>query len=416
FFIVIGVIFISVTILSGLYPSVVTSGLQPIKALKNSIGSSYKNGLSLRSSLVVVQLLISQMLIVAVIVVSQQVDHFISQPIGVDTEAIVEFSIPYVPNMNRSSLKQQLLDVPGVKEVTYSNTGTTSGNTWGGVAHYTGGDELLDKDVQIKLIDDSYLDTYGVELLAGQNIKMDSIKRYLINEEAMAVLGFETYEEALGQEIAVWGKPGNIIGVVKNFKTMSLHYAQQPVVLWNADNSYLTGVKLENNSANWSETMAAVQSVWETHFPENIFSYNFLDDSIAKYYDSERRASKTFSLFASIAIIIGGIGLLGLMSYMVNTRTKEIGVRKVLGASVRQILATVFTDFAKLVVIAFAIAAPLSWYFMDKWLQGFDSRIDITFLTFILAFALSLLMTVIATGYKSFQGATLNPVDALSDE
>ena len=416
FFISLAVIFVTVTVLSGLYPSVVTSGLKPISALKNSIGASYKNGLSLRSALVVVQLLISQVLIVAVIVVSQQIDHFINQPIGVDTEALVEFSIPYAENMDRASFKQQLLNVPGVENVTLSNTGTTSVNTWGGVAHYAGADGVVDKDVQIKLIDDAYLNTYGLELLAGKNIKNDSIRRYLINEETMATLGFETYDDALGEEIAVWGKSGNIVGVVKDFKTMSLHYAQQPVVLWYADNSFLAGVKLNNNSADWSETMASVQTIWETQFPDNIFSYNFLDGRISQYYEQERRTSKTFSLFASIAVIIGGIGLLGLMSYMVNTRTKEIGVRKVLGASVNQILATVFSDFVKLVIIAFALAVPISWYFMDMWLQGFDSRVNITFLTFIMALMLSLLMTIIATGYKSIKGATLNPVDALADE
>ena len=411
------VLFIFVTVLSGLYPALIVSGFKPIAALKNKLGFDYRKGLSIRRSLIIVQLLISQVLIVSVIVITQQIRHFISTPVGVDSHAVVEFRLPGYDEIDLATFKNTLLSRAGVEKVTFSNTGTTSENTWGGLSAYNNGAEIVHEYLQVKVIDDTYLDTYGLKLLSGRNTYLDSVRRYLITEETARVFGIESYQDAIGQELEVWGTPGKIIGVVKNFNTMSHHYEQKPVAMWASPKTphyNLGAVKMA--PGNWGQTIAFIQEEWEKVFPAFIFSHTFLDDTIRQFYESEQRTSRVFTVFAAVAIFIGGIGLFGLISYMVHTRTKEIGVRKVLGARVRQIVRLLASDFVKLVLIAFVLAIPLSWYFMNGWLQDFASRIEITFWIYLFALGCSLLITCMAVGLKSLKAAIVNPVEVLKDE
>ena len=410
-------LFIVATLLSGFYPAMIISGFKPVAALKNKLSVDYRKGLSVRRSLIIVQLVISQVLIVSVVVITQQIRHFISTPLGIDPEAVVEFRLPFTAKADLSTFKNNLMNLAGVNMVTFSNTGTTSKNTWGGVAAWNNGTEIIHEPVHVKIIDESYLDTYGLTLLNGRNIWIDSVRRYLITEKTMKALGMENYDEAIGEELDVWGTPGEIIGVVKDFNTMSHHFEQKPVAMWikpKTDNYNLGAVKM--GSQNWDETIAGIQREWEATFPGYIFSYTFLDDTILRFYENEQRTSKVFTAFAGMAIFIGSIGLLGLMSYLVNTRSREIGVRKVLGARIRQIIGLLAGDFMRLVLIAFALAAPLSWYFMNGWLQDFASRIEISLWIFLLSIGCSLLITLLTVGFRSFRAAVVNPVDVLKDE
>lgn len=410
-------LFVLVTLLSGLYPALIISGFRPIAALKNKLGGDYRKGLSVRRSLIIVQLLISQVLIVAVLVITQQIRHFINTPIGIDSHAIVEFPLPTDVEIDLSSFKNVLLSQAGVEKVTFSNTGTTSENSWSGLSTYNNGSEIIREHLQVKVIDETYLDTYGLKLLAGRNVQVDSVRRYLITEETMRALNVENYDDAIGRELNVWGTPGEIIGVVKDFNAMSLHYSRKPVAMWASDrpDRYILGA-VKMSAGNWDQAIAFIQQEWEKRFPDFIFSYTFLDDTISQFYKSEKRTSKIFTAFAAMAIFIGSIGLFGLMSYMVQTRTKEIGVRKVLGAQVRQIVHLLTRDFVKLVLVAFALAVPLSWYLMNGWLQDFASRIAINFWIYLVGLACSLLITVLAVGLKSFKAAIINPVEVLKDE
>ncbi|MEM8565608.1 MAG: ABC transporter permease [Bacteroidota bacterium] len=414
-FIVLAGLFVAVTVLAGLYPAVVVSGYQPIVALKSKISSSYKNGFSLRKSLIIIQLLISQALVVCVIVVSLQIDHFMKTPIGVDTEAVVEFSIPTPDKVDLVSFRNNIKRQTGVSNITFSNTGTSSGSTWGGQAKFSNNDEVVQERVHVKLIDENYLDTYGLELIAGRNVIMDTIPRYLINETALQAFGVNDPEEVLGATLNVYGRDGTVIGVIKDFHTESLHEPVYPTTLWVRQNSYYLGAaKLVGT--NWQETITVIQKEWEKLFPGYIFDYTFLDDRIEEFYEAERRTAKTFTVFALIAILIGSMGLFGLISYLAGTRKKEIGIRKVHGARVDQIVRLLSFDFAKLVLLSFLIAAPVSWYYMDDWLSRFANRIEINFWIFLLALFCSLSVTLLTVGYRSLRAASVNPVNSLKDE
>ncbi|MEO1098657.1 MAG: ABC transporter permease [Bacteroidota bacterium] len=414
-FLILSGLFVSVTILAGLYPAVVVSGYQPIEALKNKISSSYKNGFSLRKSLIIIQLLISQVLVVCVIVVSLQIDHFMKTPIGVDTEAVVEFRIPTPEDVDLVAFQNLLKQQAGISNITFSNTGTSSDNTWGGQARFSNEDEVINERVHVKLIDEHYLDTYGLELAAGRNVVMDTTPRFIINETAMKAFGINDPEQILGTTMNVWGNDGTIIGVIKDFHTESLHEPVYSTALWVRTNGYYLGAAKLVGS-DWARTINTIQKEWEKIFPGYIFSYTFLDDSISRFYEGERRMAKTFTIFALIAIFIGGMGLFGLISYLASTRRKEIGVRKALGARVDQIVGLLSFDFAKLVLLSFIIAAPLSWYYMNEWLARFANRIEINGWIFLLALTCSLTVTLLTVGYRSLRAASVNPVNSLKDE
>ncbi|MEM7108255.1 MAG: ABC transporter permease [Bacteroidota bacterium] len=414
-FIVLAGLFVVVTVLAGLYPAVVVSGYQPIVALKNKISPSYKNGFSLRKSLIIIQLLISQALVVCVIVVTLQIDHFMKTPIGVDTEAVIEFRIPAPDEVDLVSFRNNIKRQAGISNITFSNTGTSSGSTWSGQAKFSNNDEVVQERVHVKLIDENYLDTYGLELIAGRNVIMDTIPRYLINETALQAFGVNDPEEVLGATLNVYGRDGTVIGVIKDFHTESLHEPVNPTTLWVRENSYYLGAaKLVGT--NWQETIAFIQNEWEKLFPGYLFDYTFLEDRIAEFYEGERRTAKTFTVFAFIAILIGAMGLFGLISYLAGARKKEIGVRKVHGARVDQIVRLLSFDFARLALLSFIIAAPASWYYMNDWLSRFANRIEIDVWIFLLALLCSLLITLLTVSFRSVQAASANPVNSLKDE
>ncbi len=408
-------LFVGVTLLAGLYPAWFVSGYRPIEALENKVSSSHQNGLSLRKTLIVTQLLISQVLIVCVVVVSRQIDHFMKTPIGVDTEAVIEFDIPRPNQLNINSFKNSIKNLASVKHISFSNTGTSSSGNWSGWAIFDNGNEMIRELVKVKSVDDEYLETYGLALAVGLELEMDTVPKFMINEAAVLAFGVEEVDDVLGAPINVWGIDGIIAGVVRDFHAEPLHEELHPIAfLVRSDIYYLGAVKLAGG--DWLETIEEVRKVWERQFPGFIFSYNFLDDKIAAYYENERITARMFVVFAGIAIFISGIGLFGLTSYLASTRKKEIGVRKVLGARVDQIISLLSIDFTKLVFISFLLAAPISWYFMNEWLHDFATRIDLSLWIFVVALASSIVITLSIVGYRALRAALVNPADSLKDE
>ncbi|MEL7004330.1 MAG: FtsX-like permease family protein, partial [Bacteroidota bacterium] len=415
----VAVIFIVITVLSGLYPAFVLSRFKPIQALKGKIFEPNDQRISLRKGLIVIQLFISQVLIIGIVIIYSQVDYFMETPVGLDTETILQFDIPDPAKSTTATLKNELLRMNGVSNVSFSSTGSISDNVWGGNFKFDNGSEMVENHTSVKLIDANYVKTHGLTIIAGNNLKdivpTDSTRRYLINEEFVKMLGLDTPEESIGKQVEIWGEKSVIVGVVKNFHAESFKERIKPLAMWaNPGMVFLGSVKLQGGNLN--ENISSIQQKWEEAYPEYMFEYRFLDDRIKALYESEQRLINLFGVFAFLAIFIGAIGLFGLISFVTNSRTKEIGVRKVLGASIHQIVTLLSRDFLLLVILAFVVSAPVAWYFASQWLQTFEFKIDLSFWFFIAALFASTLITLLTVSYKSIQAATANPVDSLRDE
>ena len=409
------VLFILVTILSSLYPAFILSGYNVVKALKGKKLNSNNGGVSLRKSLIVVQLFIAQALIIVVVAVTNQIDYFLNVPIGLQTEAVIEFSIPgYLKEDKIESLRTRLNADNNIELISFSNTGSISNNTWGTNIHYSFNDQPERLGAQVKVIDTTYLPIYAIDLVAGRNIKADSTE-LLINETALKKMGFSDPRDVIGLPLQFWGgNDGTVVGVVKDFNTNSLHDGIEPV-LFTYSPSLFFNAAARLKSVDKS-SIDHLKTEWEAAFPDLIFSYQFLDDNIAQFYENEQRTGRVFSTFGFIALSIGAIGLLGLISFMVNSKIKEIGIRKVLGASVNQVVVMLTKDFILLTFIAFVLSVPVAYYFLESWLSDFEYRISLSANIFLVALAVTLIITLSAVSFKAIGSAVSNPVNALKDE
>jgi ABC-type antimicrobial peptide transport system permease subunit len=280
----------------------------------------------------------------------------------------------------------------------------------------TGKDSKDDVYANMKRIDANYLDVYGLKLVAGKNIlPTDTLNEVLINETLARQLGFKTPEEALDKLLKFGKSPKPIVGVVKDFHVNSLHKGIDPVYMGAGIHRYETaGVKF--STKNPKEMMHKIEKLWLSIFPEYVFEYQFFDEALSQFYEGEKQLSNLFKIFAFIAIFIGCIGLYGLVSFMATQKNKEIGIRKVMGASVGQIVYLFSKEFAMLLLIAFAIALPIVYYVMNSWLADFAYRVSIGWQVFVISIVSSALIACFTVGYKSLKAALMNPVKSLRSE
>ncbi len=407
-----------VTVVAGLYPSLVLSGFSPIEAVRNRISSSYKEGLSLRKGLVVTQFAISQVLIIAIVVIWSQLNYFNTADMGFNKEAIVEVNLPSSSSERIESMRSGLLQHTAIRNVSYSNTSTANGNIWTGNFTIQEEDQLIENRAHIKFVDRHFIDTYGLRLVAGRQLaenSSDSLRQFVVNQAFVREAGFGTsYDKVLGKYSRIWGMEGEIVGVVEDFNTQSLHEEIEPTMLTINNRYHLAGIRI--NPAQISDALSAIRQEWERTYPESVFDYTFLDESIQSFYEEEQRTAQLMNSFGLIAILIGSMGLFGLVSYMANSRTKEIGIRKVLGATLADILGMLTKEFASLIIIAFLFAAPVAWYLMRQWLADFAYRIDLGSEIFILSLVASFSIAIVTVGWRSFRAATANPVESLKSE
>ncbi|MDX1618593.1 MAG: FtsX-like permease family protein, partial [Balneolaceae bacterium] len=413
---VLAALFIATTLAAGLYPALYMSGFNPIEAIRNKIGTSYGEGLTLRRTLVVLQFAIAQLLIISTIVISSQMEYFRTADMGFDKEAVVEVDIPVRDASKLEVFKSRLEGHSAIVSAAYSNTGTAHGNIWGGNYEVMVGDSLREGDAQIKFVEPEFLDTYGVELLAGTNIvRSDTVTQYLVNEEFARETGFgNRYADLIGRRVEMWGMEAPIGGVVEDFNTNSLHREIQPVLLASRIQYQLAGIKIAAGRSQ--EALDVIREAYEAAFPDYVFDYIFLDKRIENFYKKERQMAQVMDIFTVIAILIGCLGLFGLVSYMAATRRKEVSIRKVLGATLSDILLLFSKEFFLLVGLSFLLAAPLAWLAMSLWLSDFAYRIELGPGLFALAFAATLAIAVATVGYKSLRAASVNPVENLNSE
>src|SRR5688500_15904014 len=275
--------------------------------------------------------------------------------------------------------------------------------------------EYEDFDISIKAGNDQYVSTFDLRVIAGRNLHpSDTVREFLLNETAVKKLGVRSPQDVIGKRMRIGlnKSEGTIVGVVKDFHNNSFHETIDPLCITTSNNWYFNcAVKV--NPANLSPTLGAIEMIWKTTFPDHVYEYDFLDEQIARFYKTDNMILRLIQAFAGIAIIICCLGLYGLVSFMAAQKTKEVGVRKVLGASVQNILWLFGKEFTRLLLIAFVIGAPFAWWIMDNWLETFAYRINMGPGIFILAILITLTVAVIAVGYKSIIAALMNPVKSL---
>jgi putative ABC transport system permease protein len=407
-----------VIVLSGSYPGLVLAGFQPDLALKGKVSQQHVGGFSLRRGLVVTQFAIAQLLIVGTLVIANQMRYSSQADMGFLKDAIVMLPVPERERSTISTLDSEFSRTPGIERVSFCSDAPASGGWASVTVRFDSRTENEDFDITVKAADDQYVSTFGLEVMAGRNLyPSDTVREFLLNETAVKKLGMGSPEEAIGKRIQVGlnNSEGEIVGVVKDFHNNSFHETIDPICITTSNNWYFTcAVKI--NPANLSSALAAIEGTWKKAFPNHVYEYDFLDEQIARFYELDHMILRLIQAFAGIAIIICCLGLYGLVSFMVVQKTKEVGVRKVLGASVQNITWLFGREFVRLLLIAFAIAAPLAWWVMSHWLETFAYRIGIGAEIFIVAILITFTVAVIAVGYKSIVAALMNPVKALRSE
>jgi len=410
---------IVVTVLAGFYPSIVLSRFNPVSALKSKITVQATKGISLRRGLVVFQFIIAQGLIIGTLVIVKQMNYFMNQPLGFDKEAIV--NVPFRPDSTGGTLtdylKQQLLS-NGVQSVSFNSNSPIEDNNM--FTAFKFDHALKDADFQAisKFVDNDYVSTFKLQLVAGRNLKPSGPTReFLVNESFVKSLGITKPEDIIGKEISMMNGliTCPVVGVVKDFNDRSLRNEVAPLLMATNSTMYRqASIKL--STANMAATMQSIKKIWQQTFPDYVYEYRFLNDKIASFYQQETQLSRLYKIFAAIAVFLSCLGLYGLASFMAVQRTKEVGVRKVLGATSASIVYLFSREFIILVAIAFAIATPVAWYFMHLWLQNYAYRINVSWWLF-LAGGISAIFIALATvSLQAIKAAMANPVKSLRSE
>ncbi len=403
-------------VLAAIYPAVVLAAYQPIRALKNTFNTGKQGkGIHLRKSLVTFQFVIVQMFVIAAIILAFQLDRFKNGELGFQKDTVV---ITKSPNSEKTQVyKEKLLAETGISKISVGSGPPMAVNGVQFGTNYRLPEQAPEEslDAEMKIADADYLEFFNLELLAGRNFSKnkEAFDEFIVNETFLKSYGW-TPADALGKQIQINEGVATIIGVVKDFHNNSLQYDITPCILLNWK-YYLDNTFIKLGDSNYS-ALGTVQRHWEETYTTGIYDYQFLDDAIAKEYTVENMIFTGFSVFSILVVLIGCLGLLGLMSFIIARRRKEIGIRKVLGASLTQNIGLFSQEYFRLVILSFVIAVPFVYYVAHSWLESFSYPIQPSFWMFLMGGLFTLTIALITCSFQSLRAARANPIKALAEE
>jgi putative ABC transport system permease protein len=418
---------IIIGILAGIYPALIMSGFQPVKVLKGLKLTGNTGSSNLRQGLVIVQFALSALLIVCTTIVYRQMNFLHKKDLGFNKDQVIYFDVQSGVEKDPEAFKTALLRSPGVISAT-AGYGLPGDVLAGDGIRIPGKDGEKEYTTNLFVVDFDYINTMGLQMVAGRAFSKEFVtdkeEAFVINETAVKELGFGTAENAIGKDM-LWDKwkpdslrpvkKGKVIGVVKDFNYKSLHEKVSKAVLIIYP-EVVAKVAVKVRTADLPNTIAFLKDTWNSFSPEYPFDYNFLDENFEKMYRSENKLSGLLWIFTGMAIFVGCMGLFGLATFSAEQRTKEIGIRKVLGASAGNITAMLSKTFLKPVFIASVLAFPIGWWVMNKWLQDFAYRVNISWWVFVLAAFITLLIAMITISFQAIKAAIANPVHSLRSE
>lgn len=407
---------IGIGTIAGIYPAIVLSSFKPISVLKGSFSTGTR-GILLRKSLVIVQFTISITLIIGTIVIYNQMQFMRNQDLGFNKEHTV--LLPTEIEGSLKPLQTNISKIPGVIGTSLTSSVPGSGNAaaYSEIENQQG--DLQVANLDLYFVDEDYIDQLGMEIIAGRGFSRDfasdSSQAMVINEKAVSLLGYSNAQDAIGANYQQWGSKGEIIGVIKDFNFRSLQQEISPLTM-RLDPLQTNIITIKIDGKNTAQTLTSIENTWQSMMPSDAFDYYFLDDIFNDQYQAEEQFGDLFLSFALLAIFISCLGLLGLAAYSTIQRKREIGIRKIIGASVSSIVNLLSKEFIKLVAIAFVISAPLAWYAMHSWLEDFAYKIDIQWWMFLVAGIGAMVIALVTVSVQAISAAVANPVKSLRTE
>jgi ABC-type antimicrobial peptide transport system permease subunit len=414
-----------VSILNSSYPSLILSASRPVDLLKNKFKASAKGSAVFTKSMVIVQFFISLLLITGTIAVYKQYQFLTGSDLGFDKEAVYTVPVPNGDTNLQSRFKSKLLENPAIKNVSLGGSSPARSANWTDISRFSNGQENMVVS-QIVAIDTSFIATYGLEIVAGTNLNSGDSSRYiLVNEELARQLGFKTPDETMGKEVTLFRNPNFkvfISGVVKDYHYDTFYSKIRPTFLVSDPRGVrVAGIKIAmipggDYADQLQRALSYTANTWKSVFENETYTYEFLDDVIRNYYTNEKNSSALISIFALITIFIACLGIYGLALYSSQQRSKEIGIRKINGAKISEVMSMLNEDFVKWMLIAFVIATPVAYYVMNQWLENFAYKTELSWWIFALAGLLALGIALLTVSWQSWKAATRNPVEALRYE